>query len=274
VRRSEGRWQRHKDLKAKLKKTALLLEKEYGVPQREKRADPLDILIQTILSQNTNDRNRDRAYEGLKSRFPRWEDVLKAKREAVISAIRPGGLAGQKARRIREILRWIKRLCRNSVHGSRASPRTDYDMLKINHLAVRPERVEGRMANYDTVSKKREKRLSLSFLTGMGSEEIKELIGRLKGVGPKTVHCLLLFGLGRDAFPVDTHILRIGKRIGFIPERMNAVKAHLWMVPLIPKEKSLSLHLNLIRFGRSICRAKRPRCEACFLAKECLYNSQ
>ena len=43
-------------------------------------------------------------------------------------------------------------LCCNSVHGSRASPRTDYDMLKINHLAVRPERVEGRMANYDTVS--------------------------------------------------------------------------------------------------------------------------
>jgi endonuclease-3 len=229
VRRSEGPWQRHKDLKSKVKRIALLLEKRYGIPEREGKEDPLDILIQTILSQNTNDLNRDRAYERLKSRFPLWEDVLKAKTEAVISALRPGGLAGQKARRIREILRWIK---------------------------------------------KREKRLSLSFLKGMDSEEIKKLIGGLKGIGPKTIHCLLLFGLGRDAFPVDTHILRIGKRIGFIPERMDAVKAHPWMVPLIPKGKSLSLHLNLIRFGRSICRARRPQCEECFLAEECLHHSQ
>ena len=229
MRRSEGPWQRHKDLKAKVKRIALLLEKRYGIPEREGKEDPLDILIQTILSQNTNDLNRDRAYQRLKSRFPLWEDVLNAKTEAIISAIRPGGLAGQKARRIREILRWIK---------------------------------------------KREKRLSLSFLKGMDSEEIKKLIGGLKGIGPKTIHCLLLFGLGRDAFPVDTHILRIGKRIGFIPERMDAVKAHPWMVPLIPKGKSLSLHLNLIRFGRSICRARRPQCEECFLAEECLHHSQ
>lgn len=229
MRRSEGPWQRHKDLKAKVKRIALLLEKRYGIPEREGKEDPLDILIQTILSQNTNDLNRDRAYERLKSRFPLWEDVLNAKTEAVISAIRPGGLARQKAKRIREILCWIK---------------------------------------------KREKRLSLSFLKRMDSEEIKKLIGGLRGIGPKTVHCLLLFGLERDAFPVDTHILRIGKRLGFIPERMDAVKAHPWMVSLIPKGKSLSLHLNLIRFGRSICRAKRPQCEECFLAEECLYHSQ
>jgi endonuclease-3 len=212
-----------------VKRIALLLERKYGVPQREKGDNPLDILIQTILSQNTNDLNRDRAYERLKSRFPLWEDVLKAKTEGVISAIRPGGLAGQKARRIRETLRWIK---------------------------------------------KREKRLSLSFLKGMDSEEIKKLIGGLKGVGPKTVHCLLLFGLERDAFPVDTHILRIGKRIGFIPGTVDAVKAHPWMVLLIPKGKSLSLHLNLIRFGRETCRARCPQCEGCFLAEECLYHSQ
>ena len=92
----------------------------------------------------------------------------------------------------------------------------------------------------------------------MDSEEIKKTMGALKGIGPKTLHCLLLFGLGREAFPVDTHILRIGKRLGFIPEQMNAEKAHQWMVPLIPKKKSLSLHLNLIRFGRSICKAKSP----------------
>lgn len=106
----------------------------------------------------------------------------------------------------------------------------------------------------------------------MGSEEIKKTLEKLKGIGPKTVHCLLLFGMGREAFPVDTHILRVGKRLGFIPEMINAEKAHQWMVPLIPKRKSLSLHLNLIQFGRSICRAKNPQCDRCFLAGECLHK--
>jgi endonuclease-3 len=229
VRRSEGQWQRHEEIKAKIRRIASLLQKRYGIPNRDRSADPLDVLIQTILSQNTNDLNRDRAFQRLKNRFPLWDDVLNAKTEATISAIRPGGLAGQKARRIREILHWIQ---------------------------------------------KREGRLSLSFLKRMDSEEIKKLIGALKGVGPKTVHCLLLFGMGRDVFPVDTHILRIGRRIGFIPESMDAVKAHAWMAPLIPKGKSLSLHLNLIRFGRETCMARRPQCEDCLLAEECLYPSQ
>ena len=216
-----------KKIRAKIKKITLLLEKQYGIPRGKVMGDPLDILIETILSQNTNDRNRDRAYQRLKRRFPQWEDVLKAKTKNIVSAIRSGGLAEQKAKRIREILHWIK---------------------------------------------KREGRLSLSFIKRMDSEEIKKTMGALKGIGPKTLHCLLLFGLGREAFPVDTHILRIGKRLGFIPEWMDAEKAHEWMVPFIPKGRSLSLHLNLIRFGRSVCKAKNPLCNACFLNKECLHS--
>jgi endonuclease-3 len=226
VRRSKGPWHERKHLRAKLSKITLLLEKEYGIPRRARPGNPLDILIETILSQNTNDQNRDKAYQRLKTRFPHWEDVLDVKTKPIVSAIRPGGLAEQKARRIRAILEWIK---------------------------------------------KQEGKLSLSFLRKMSSEEIKKTIGPLKGVGPKTLHCLLLFGLRREAFPVDTHILRIGKRLGFIPERMGAEKAHEWMSPLIPKQKSLSLHLNLIRFGRSVCQARNPRCDICFLSKECFY---
>jgi endonuclease-3 len=162
----------------------------------------------------------------LKNRFPRWENVLEARTKSIVSAIRTGGLAEQKARRIHEILRWIK---------------------------------------------EREGKLSLSFLKKMDSEEIKKTIGLLKGIGPKTLHCLLLFGLGRDVFPVDTHILRTGKRLGLIPEGMNAEKAHKWVVPFVPKKKSLSLHLNLIRFGREICKARNPSCSKCFLRNECCW---
>ncbi len=214
-------------MRAKVRKVTSLLEKEYGIPRRERQREPLDILVETILSQNTTDQNRDKAYRGLKARFPRWEDILEAKTRSIVSAIRPGGLAGQKARRIREILLWVK---------------------------------------------KREGRISLAFLKQMDDEEIRNTIGALKGIGPKTLHCLLLFGLGRGAFPVDTHILRIGKRLGFFPERINAEKAHSWIVPFLPKGKSLSLHLNLIRFGRSVCKARNPRCDICFLKMECLYR--
>jgi endonuclease-3 len=213
-----------RQLKEKVERLIYLLEKRYGSPRKRRIVDPLDLLIQTILSQNTNDRNRDRAYRRLKTRFPRWEDVLKAKREALIEAIRPGGLAAQKSRRIKDILRWIQ---------------------------------------------KRYGQLSLVFLKEMDSEEIKGTMGGLKGIGPKTVHCLLLFGLGREAFPVDTHVLRVGKRLGLLPEKINAEKAHLWMVPLIPEGKSLSLHLNLIRFGREVCKAKNPLCGICLLKDEC-----
>jgi endonuclease-3 len=215
-----------KSFKEKVRKITRLLEKRYGIPRKGKGINLLDTLIQTILSQNTNDRNRDRAFQSLKARFPHWEDLLQARPSAVVQAIRPGGLAEQKARRILDLFRWIR---------------------------------------------ERERKLSLAFLKGMSSEEIKKTLGGLKGIGPKTVHCLLLFGMGREAFPVDTHVLRVGKRLGLIPERMNAEKAHPWMAPLVPKGKSLSLHINLIQFGRLICSARNPQCTCCFLKDACLY---
>jgi endonuclease III len=215
------------DSRVKVRKIARLLERKFGVPQEEVAGDPLDTLILTILSQNTNDQNRDRAYQGLKKNFPQWDRVLRSDVRKLVQAIRPGGLAQQKARRIKEILTWIEK-----QYGE----------------------------------------LSLITLNRMNSEEIKAALGRLKGVGPKTIHCLLLFGLGREAFPVDTHILRVGKRLGFIPEKMDAEKAHSWMAPLVPEGKSLSLHINLIRLGRSLCKANHPRCADCFLRKECLHS--
>lgn len=210
--------------KAKVRKINALLEREYGTPKKERGVDPLDVLVQTILSQNTNDQNRDRAYQRLKSQFPRWEDLLNGKRRRIVEALRPGGLARQKAQRIVDILQWLK---------------------------------------------EREGKVSLAFLKGMGEEEIKETLGDRKGIGPKTVHCLLLFGLGREAFPVDTHILRVGKRLGFIPQEIDAEKAHSWMVPLVPKGKAHSLHINLIRHGRFVCKAKSPKCAECFLGEDC-----
>jgi len=79
----------------------------YGKPVWRVHLPPLDELVSTILSQNTNDVNRDRAFEGLRARFPNWEAVRDAPEAAVIEAIRPAGLANQKGPRIQAVLRAI-----------------------------------------------------------------------------------------------------------------------------------------------------------------------
>jgi endonuclease III len=77
----------------------------YGRPMQRPHGKPIDELVRTVLSQNTNDRNRDVAFERLRQRFPSWEAVRDADADEVVEAIRPGGLAQQKAPRIQEILR-------------------------------------------------------------------------------------------------------------------------------------------------------------------------
>lgn len=85
------------------------LREAFGEPQKPRFSDPLEVLVRTILSQNTSDRNRDQAYAALRARFPRWEDILAASEEEVAEAIKPAGLFRQRARRIREVLRRIQK---------------------------------------------------------------------------------------------------------------------------------------------------------------------
>lgn len=194
------------------------LEGRYGVPELDQRKPPLDELIFTILSQNTNDVNRDRAYASLRRRFPKWEEVLEAQQDEVVEAIRVGGLARIKSARIQDILSWVK---------------------------------------------KEFGRLSLDFLCDLPVHEAEQVLSSLKGVGPKTVRCVLLFSCGKSVFPVDTHIIRIAKRLGWVPENSSSEQAHHILGQWVPPEKMLSLHMNLIRHGREICKAQRPLHESC-----------
>lgn len=94
-------------LAEKTAKVAAILEQTMGVPQHVKPMAPLDNLMLTILSQNTNDVNRDKAYKELTTRFPCWEDVMNADVADVADATRTAGLANQKSQRMQNILRWI-----------------------------------------------------------------------------------------------------------------------------------------------------------------------
>ncbi len=201
----------------------------YGDQPQHPDGDPLAALVNTILSQNTNDRNRDIAFTRLRAQFPTWEAVRDAPPEMIIAAIRPAGLAPSKGPHIQAALRQITE-----------------------------ERGE----------------LSLAFLETLPLEEARQWLLRLNGVGPKTAAIVLLFALGRAAFPVDTHVHRVTRRLGLIPETTSREKAHVLLEALVPPELYWTLHLNIIAHGRQVCHARTPECEVCPLQSYCAYYQQ
>jgi endonuclease III len=199
----------------------------YGIPEWRNPFPPLDELISTILSQNTNDRNRDVAFQHLRQRFPAWEQVRDAPVDEVIDCIRPAGLANQKGPRIQQVLRQI-----SAERGA----------------------------------------LDLSFLNDMPDAEALAWLTRFKGVGPKTASIVLVFSLGKPAFPVDTHVYRVSGRIGLRPENISVEQAHTYLAEVFLPEQYGPGHLNLIRLGREICHARKPECPTCPLKSLCLFG--
>lgn len=117
----------------------------------------------------------------------------------------------------------------------------------------------------------RRRSLDLSFLRTAPLEEAKRFLGSFKGVGPKTVACTLLFACNRPVFPIDTHIFRIARRLGLIPDRCSDEEAHRLMGEMIPRKRYYEAHINLIRHGRRVCRPRNPLCEQCCLVDYCEY---
>jgi endonuclease-3 len=116
--------------------------------------------------------------------------------------------------------------------------------------------------------------LDLNFLRDLPTDEAKAWLISLDGVGLKTASIVLLFALGKPAFPVDTHIHRVAGRLGLIPPKTSADKAHGILEELVPPEWYHSFHLNVIEHGRQVCKAQRPQCERCVLQRYCDYYQQ
>jgi endonuclease-3 len=114
----------------------------------------------------------------------------------------------------------------------------------------------------------------LSFLKKWETGEIKKYLSKFKGVGDKTVACVLLFSLGRPVLPVDTHILRVSKRLGLLPPKSDSKKAHQILQKLIPPNLVYPFHLNLIEHGRKICKARILLCGDCILLKICKFKDK
>jgi endonuclease-3 len=205
------------------------LRAEQGAFKPKPRLPIIDELVATVLSQATSDRNSERAFAELKARFQCWEQVLEAPWDEVANAIRSGGIADQKARRIQQILRVIE---------------------------------------------EREGRIDLGRLNELDDQAVEEYLTALPGVGPKTAACVLVFSMGRAAFPVDTHVLRVAARLGWIPPKTTGDKAHRLLAHRVPPDIRYDLHIALITHGRTVCKAQRPRCETCVLLDLCPFGEQ
>jgi endonuclease-3 len=195
----------------------------YGIPRIAPHGDPLAELVLTVLSQSTNDRNRDVAYLRLRKRLPTWEAVRDAPLAAVEEAIRPGGISKVKSARIQRILRAI-----------------DADSG-----------------------------LSLQWLARVELSEARDYLTGLPGVGRKTAACVLLFAYGLHDVPVDTHVSRVGTRLGLLRGGAPFEELHDQMLALTPAGAELELHVNLLRHGRRTCHARTPACSQCALARMC-----
>jgi endonuclease III len=112
---------------------------------------------------------------------------------------------------------------------------------------------------------------NIDFLQDLAPKDAKKWLQNLPGVGPKTAAIVLCFGYNMAAFPVDTHVHRVGKRIGFLPPKISANKAHDHMEAITPPEDYYAFHLQLIYHGRAICKARNPQCDQCPVAQHCDY---
>jgi endonuclease III len=200
------------------------LRAEYGRPLQRPHGKPVDELMLTVLSQNTNDRNRDVAYARLRDRFDSWDEVRDAPVEEIEEAIRPGGLAPTKAVRIQDILRALD---------------------------------DG-----------------LDWLEQASVEEGRAYLESLPGVGRKTAACVLLFSFGKPEIPVDTHVYRVGTRLGLFRPGASFDEAHEEILRLADPEDAYEIHVLLIRHGRRTCTARAPHCSECPLRRMCPFGRE
>ena len=119
----------------------------------------------------------------------------------------------------------------------------------------------------------REGGVTLDRLSQLSDDEVEDYLVSLPGVGPKTAACVLVFSLGRAAFPVDTHVHRVTARLGWLAPRATAEEAYRLLRRRVPPDIRYDLHVGLVVHGRTICRPARPLCPACVLRDLCAYGS-
>ena len=212
----------------KIRRINRTLKEYYGEPEQPTEMSGIDYLVETILSQNTNDINRDKAFDNLKEKYgDDWKAVENAEYDELTDTIRIAGLGPTKAEWIQGALKIIR---------------------EDDHL---------------------EEKYDISFIEEMNIEEGKKWLTEIPGIGPKTAAIILCFHFDKPVMPVDTHVHRVSKRLGLIPENASRTKTHNILEEKVPDDIKYEFHRLLIDHGREHCKAQNPNCEEGPLGEEC-----
>jgi endonuclease-3 len=112
---------------------------------------------------------------------------------------------------------------------------------------------------------------SLDHLKELSALEAEKRLKSIKGIGVKTARLVLLFAFGMPVFVVDTHVLRVSRRLGLVGRNCGRVKAHTLLDDLVPDDRKYPAHINMIRHGRELCHPSNPECEGCPVERWCVY---
>lgn len=199
------------------------LEAEYHDRSLGNKRNPLDEYLYITLSLRTHEWGFQESFRRFKRAFPSWDRAYFATVREIARAIRPGGLARQKAARIRATLRVVK---------------------------------------------KRFGEVSLRKLKHWSKTDVEAFLMSLPGVGLKSARCIMMYSLGLDVLPVDTHVARVSIRLGWV-ERASGKELHRRLDDVIPQKYRFAYHVGAVQHGRAVCRGQHPRCGRCCLRKFC-----
>ena len=196
----------------------------YGSPRHGNYSDPTDELFYIILSQMTTGPSFRRVFERLKSESVTWDRLTGMRLGRLKRIIGDAGLSNQKAPRLKEIARRLRR--------------------EFGYVTLTP-------------------------LSDMDDHEVEAFLTSLPGVGTKTAKCVMMYALGRQVLPVDTHVWRLSKRLGLIDRSVPYHRVHKELEAVVAPELRYDFHVNALSHGREVCRAIRPNCQGCILADLC-----
>jgi len=207
-----------------------LLQRTFEAPKWfSSKSSDFQTLVATVISQNTSDRNADRAFSRLSEKFSITPQALsEADLPDIEEALKIAGLYRNKARIIKRLAKAIM------------------------------ERFGG----------------SLDFIRRLPLEESRKLLLELPGVGPKTADVLLLFRAGKPTIPVDTHIKRVSKRLGFVSQNADYEEIRESLQALYDPKDYFEVHILLIMLGRKYCKARNPKCAECPVNRFCMTGSK
>ena len=210
-----------------------LLEISYRGADLGNVTDVLAEAVYILITKQTRQAVYQKVYGNLRRRFTRWDDVRSAASLDLEDILRPAGLQAQRARDLKLLL------------------------LRVHDDNL--ERGVGPAQGSD---------LTLEYLREEPTEEAERFLASLAGIGTKSARCITLYALGRDNFPVDTHVARIFDRLGIV--KLGRWKpVHDEYQDAVPRRIRGRLHVNLVHHGRAVCRKTNPKCGGCPLISFC-----